>query len=72
MNKNNTKKALSDMEENILLFYRQMIWILGSKRGRRFQFMMLNKAIKSTIYRYSQIRRKYLGKEELPKSPLDT
>ena len=43
--KKETKKAIIDMQECIYLFYREMKWILNSKRGKNFQFMMLGKPV---------------------------
>ncbi|MEA2036942.1 MAG: hypothetical protein U9O94_05500 [Nanoarchaeota archaeon] len=71
MDKKKIKKALIDMERSILFFYGEMKWILNSKRGKRFQYMMLGKTFDITIKSSSQIRRNCLGDEGLPKSPLD-
>lgn len=73
MNKNKANQAFSDMERNLVIFYGEMKWILNSKRGKNFQFMMLNKTLEALLYRSRQIRKKY-DKEynKLPKSPLDT
>lgn len=72
MNKNKTKEALIDSEESLMLFFREIKWILNSNRGKNFQFMMLSRTFEAIMFRQSQIREKCLGKEPMPESPLDT
>jgi hypothetical protein len=69
MNKN---EALFDMEKSILLFYNEMKWILASNRGKKFQFMMLERTFESLMFRSSQLRRKYIKDPPKIISPLDT
>ena len=64
-------KAFSDLDMSLVLFYDEVKWILASKRGRSFQYMMLGRTFEALMYRNSQLRRKYLGPQEMPKSPLD-
>jgi len=73
--KNKTNKAFSDMEHGLIIFYSEMRQILTSKRGKKFQFMMLNRTFEALIFRSSQIRDEYnqngTDSNSLPKSPLD-
>ena len=72
MNKNKTNKALSDMEHGLVLFYNEMKWILNSKRGKNFQFMMLGRTFEAIMHLCTQIREKHDPEyRKLPKSPLD-
>lgn len=71
MDKNKLKKAISEQTQCIFLFYNQMKWILSSKRGRKFQFMMLDKTFDSVMQISSQMRAKHIEDEGMPKSPMD-
>jgi hypothetical protein len=59
MDKNKSNEAFSDFEESLILFYKEMKWILSSKRGKNFQFMMLSRTLEALLYRNSQLREKY-------------
>lgn len=71
MTENKTDKALADMEMNTILFYRDMKSILTSNKGKRYQFMMLNRTFEVLMYRSSQIKKQHCFQPEI-KSPLDT
>ena len=53
------KNAYMDIEHSIVQLYNDMEWILNSKRGKNFQFMMLNKSFEALFYILNQIRDKY-------------
>lgn len=71
MIKDKTDKAFADMEAGIVLFYREMRGILGSSRGKRYQFMMLDGTFEALMYRSSQIKKRAGILQDLPLSPLD-
>jgi len=56
---NMNKNAYMDIEHSIVQLYNDMKWILNSKRGKNFQFMMLNKSFEALFHTISQIRDKY-------------
>ena len=71
MIKNKTDKAFVDMEMNTVLFYREMKGVLGSNKGKRYQFMMLGRTFETLMCRSSQIRKEAGILQNLPLSPLD-
>ena len=71
MTLNKTDKAFVDLEMNTVLFYREMVGILGSNRGKRYQYMMLGRTFETLMHRQSQIRRQAGILQNLPLSPLD-
>jgi hypothetical protein len=56
MDKNKTNEAFSDIQRELLSLYGELKWILASKRGKKFQFMMLDRTFEAYISCISRIR----------------
>ncbi|MBU0614909.1 MAG: hypothetical protein KJ601_02350 [Nanoarchaeota archaeon] len=71
MNEKQIKNALIETEQLIVRLYGEMEANLGSKRGRNFQFMMLERSFSAAFTCHCLIRERDLGKEKVT-SPLDS
>ena len=59
MDKNKTNKAFLDIRICLYAFYNVTKWILSSKRGNKFKYMMLDKYMEILQNRLDQIQKKH-------------
>lgn len=59
MDKNKTDKAFQDIRICLYAFYNVMKWILSSKRGNNFKFMMLDRYFDILLSKLDQIQKKH-------------
>ena len=66
MDKNKINKAFLDIQRELLGLYGEIKWILASKRGKNFQFMMLDQTFEAYISCISRLREKYTKESQNP------
>lgn len=71
MDKKKLNRTFNEFDKTLIIFFREMKWILNSNRGKKFQYMMLSRSFESLMTRNSLLRKRFEDKEESTRHPLD-